>query len=75
MNFQYVDRPTKLPPVRYRDLIESLDKIGDGVAIEVSDVDVTQIPRIRFALWMHYGKGKVKTKYYKHENILRIWRP
>ena len=75
MNFQYVDRPTKLPPVRYRDLIESLDKIGDGVAIEISDVDVAQIPRIRFALWMHYGKGLVKTKYYKHENILRIWKP
>jgi hypothetical protein len=75
MNFQYTDRPAKLPPARYRDLIESLDKISDGVAIEISDIDVAQIPRIRLALWMHYGKGKVKTKHYKRNNTLLIWKP
>jgi len=75
MNFQLTDRSEKLPPVRYRDLIEELDKMSDGIAIEIFDVNVAQIPQIRFALWMHYGKGKVKTKHYKHENILRIWKP
>jgi len=75
MNFQYTSKPDKLPPLRYSDLMESLDKMNDGVAIEISDVNVAEIPKIRFALWAYYGKGNVKTKYYKRNNTLLIWKP
>jgi hypothetical protein len=72
MNIKIVSKPEKVAPKRYKNLIESIDEMNVDSAIEINDITESEIPRLRFALWMHYGKSKVKTKYYKNNQTLLI---